>query len=321
MPEDTRRDVARYDALRNVIPTDQIMQTINGGATQEERQAYKIRQSEAQDLLAKKDGKTPKIDQVLKSVIDEYDGFFNLRPTVPWIVTQKLQQQAEALWANEYALHGNADVAQKVTNKTIKERWGVTSLGGNGGLLMELPPERAGYKTLGGDFGWIDKQVRKDMVIPEGGKYQLISDEQTRQEFAAFQRNVEAQPPSYRIAVIDKDGVARIDQKKRMYFKPDEEAIQLQVDLAQEKSDLEAASIASFELDQMQRHSKIQGFPVPEELIEREAELRARAKEILARQRGRITENYDAKSSDLNSFKEMENQLRLVEPEMPNALR
>lgn len=293
VPEDVRRDISRYQLLRNVMPQEQLLKTINLGEDQESRQAMKVRMSEAQDLLAKKDGSTPKIENVVKEVIDQYDGIFNLRPEINFQTAEKLTLQAQAIWQTEYALHGKADVAQAVTNKLLKERWGVTQIGGKS-QLMELPPEKAGYKALGGGYDWIDRQVRKELKLAPDAKYQLISDEQTRQEFASAQRNVDGRPPSYKVVLIDKDGVPRDSAfaatggPKRIWFKPEAADVQAEIDAFDRQNEI--AANAAFERDyaHMQFTARGTGIPIPPEVEEERARRAARTIEMQKQDRQKL---------------------------------
>lgn len=292
VPADLQRDVAYYNSLRDYLPQDQLMRGVNLGNSQEERQARSILRKEAQELLQKKDGKVSGLDKIVTEVINENDEYFSSRPELSsqaW-AAKGLQRDAEALWVTEYERSGNADAATEIVKKSMKNRWGVTELGGKK-VLMELPPEKAGYKPLGGNMNWIDKQVRQELNLQPGEKFELLSDEQTSQEFASAQRNPESRGPSYRFAVQDAYGTYRetfdpkTNKPKRLYFKPDAAAIQAEIDFKQSRSDMLAAETAARELHMAQRQARRTGIPVPEDVVETNRRLIARGAEVEAKRK------------------------------------
>ncbi len=272
--DDTRRDVERYQLLRDRLPADQLAAAINGGYTQEERQARKVRRSDAMEMLQKKDGKIPQIEKLVANAAGDFVGFLSSSPNMVRNAAGAgaMQRQFEALWVEEYAIHGDADVATKVVEKSLKEKWGTTELGGKGRTLMELPPEKV-YKPLGGGYAWIDKQVREMAKLAPGDNYELISDEQTRQEFAAFGRGAD-QGPSYRVIRVDANGVPREEnfgkngRPQRYWFKPDEKALAEEVAVSQERSDAAANNAFYREFNMAKQLSIRSGVPVPAEMQE-----------------------------------------------------
>lgn len=283
----TQSDVEFYRLRRDTMPKDELLRAVNAGNSQEERQAREILRKEAQDLLSKRDGKVTGLDKLAEEIISDNSSFFGKAAlsSQAW-AAQGLKRDAQAIWITEYERTGKADDATEVTKKIMKNRWGTTELGGKK-VLMELPPEKAGYKPLGGSFDWIDRQVRQENNLQPNEKYELLSDEQTSQEFAGFQRGGD-RGPSYRIAVTDANGVMRMQfnengSPKRVYFKPDSAAIQAEVDHKQEESDLQAATVAERELGLAQRNVRRTGIPVPQDVLEQNAQFIKRGEEVRAR--------------------------------------
>lgn len=301
----TQSDVEFYRLRRDTMPKDELLRAVNSGNSQEERQAREILRKEAQDLLSKRDGKVTGLDKLAEEIISDNSSFFSKAQlsSQAW-AAQGLKRDAQAIWISEYERSGNADVATEVTKKTMKNRWGTTELGGKK-ILMELPPEKAGYKPMGGSYAWIDKQVRQENNILPNEKYELLSDEQTSQEFASFQRGGD-RGPSYRIAVTDANGVMRMQfnengTPKRVYFKPDTAAIQAEVDHKQEESDLQAAIAAERELYLAQRNVRRTGVPVPQDIVEQNIQFIKRGEEIKARRAGAAKQASDAVSGAVNN--------------------
>lgn len=286
VPQEVQRDVEFYKLRRDSIPQDELMRALNGDNSQETRQAREILRKQGQDLLTKRDGNVTGLDTLVKEVINDHDTLFSSAPglnSIGWAALG-LQRDAQALWLSEYERGGNAEVATEVTKRVLKNRWGVTELGGRK-VLMELPPEKAGYKPMGGDYSWIDKQVRQELNLQPGDKYELMSDEQTTQEAARFQRDPSARPPSYRFAIVDQFGVMRESfdksgKPKRLNFVPDQAAIQTEVDRSQELSDEAANRIFARELYKAQRNVLSTGIPVPQDMLDEAAQRAKRQKEI-----------------------------------------
>lgn len=325
---EVQRDIDRYTLLRNVMPPDELLRTIRGGNTQEERQATAMRRKEGEELLAKKDGKTPKLEGLLQEVVGDSVAWYQSNPDLPKnaAAAKGMERFAERIWLEEYAKTGNADVSTEVVKKAVKQRFGVTELGGKGKLLMELPPEKAGYKPMAGDYKWIDKQIKEELKLPEGQKYELMSDEQTRQEFAAYQRG--GRPPSYNVILMDENGVPRsavFDERgrpKRMFFQPDATALQKDLDY---KIDLNEKAVNEQyinEFERMRTYSKATGIPVPAELEQDYNERVAKQAEIAKRQQKRAVEDWrpNVPAGPLpDGVQPLMNAPTLIEPTMPRS--
>lgn len=316
---EVQRDVERYTLLRNVMPQDELLRTIRGGFTQEERQATLVRRKEGEDLLAKKDGRTPKIESVVKEVVGEFDDWFSARPDMLKNApgAQAVERFSNLIWLEEYAKHGNADLATELVKKAAKARFGVTELGGSK-VLMELPPEKAGYRQIAGSHQWIDKQLKEELKLPADQKYELMMDEQTRQEYANFQKG--GRPPSYNVILKDANGVLRavFDDKgkpRRMYFQPSASDLQKELDFTLEKNESAVNEQFINEFERMRVYSKATGVPVPAEL-EADYNLRkGRQAEIKTTQQKRAVEAW--KPSTMDSPNPLDAMPRLIEPQFP----
>jgi hypothetical protein len=237
--EETKNDVSRYRALKDTVPMDELIRTINGGNSQEERVASEMRRKDGEKLLATKSGKVPKIDALVKEIVGDYDGWFSSAPQLgkSAAMSTAIERFSEELWLTEYIKTGKEDAATKVVKERVKERFGVSELGGNGKILMELPPQNAGYRSLGGSFDWIDKDVREGLKLKPEEKYELITTEQTRLEHKAWKEG-RGPLPSYDIIKLDANGVPHagvFDEKgrpKRVRFTPKPTDIQADLDYA-----------------------------------------------------------------------------------------
>ncbi len=134
-------------------------------------------------------------------------------------------------------------------------------------MVMKHPPEKAGYKPLAGSYDWIDAQVRRERTIPTDHTYQLISDDQTEQEYK--QSQLGGDPASYQLVTFDAEGTARYSRyTPRIYFKPTE--LDLQEDeKAWRRNDMELElSRATARRDEAVKYFTSRGEPVPDEFNE-----------------------------------------------------
>lgn len=228
---DVAQAVDLWQARKDTTSQEELLGMIRGGNTQAERQARQVLRKEAQDLLSKTEGGVPVIKTLLADAIEGFDGYFSSAPHIysAPVAQQALQKEFQTQFIDAYSKVGNVEAATEMAQKELARNWAVTSVG-DGKTLMKYPPEKVGYKPIGGDYDWINKQVRQDLGYKEDQGFELFSDEQTRQEFQKFKSDPNAAPPSYRIFTIDDNGVARENLDKngqpiRLNFKPAAEDI------------------------------------------------------------------------------------------------
>jgi hypothetical protein len=230
---DVAQQVELWDAIKT-LPTDQaeLLNRVRGATTQAERQEQDVLRKEARDFLTRSEGGVSQGQKLLDDAINTFDTGFSVFGSsatinVP-LAKQSLSREFNALFVEAFSKTGNAETAAELAKKQLQREWGTTSVGG-GSDLMKYPPEKVGYRAVAGSYDWINESVRKDLQLPEDAEFDLFSDEKTRQEFQAFQRNADAAPPSYRVFVKDESGVYRErynDQGRplRLNFKVSEEA-------------------------------------------------------------------------------------------------
>lgn len=215
-------DVETWRELKDLYPPAELMGAINGGQTQEDRQRNAILRKEAQDILTAKQGGVSTLQTLVQGVVGEFGGALPFSsPALSGVpaFARALDLDYQTAFTEAYIKTGDTDRANELATKTLKRSWGVTSIGGNS-ILMKFPPEQTGYKALGGDYSWIDKQVRSEMELTPDTRFELISDGQTKQEFAKWQRG-EGPPASYLVTTFDEFGTGRSTMVRR-YFVPTE---------------------------------------------------------------------------------------------------
>lgn len=222
------RDVDFWRAKRQYYSEEELLKQINGGNTQEERQAKAILREEAEKIV--KEGKEVSATEYL----DHWDSYFASEPSlsnVPWAMIE-MGRDYNSVFIEEFVRYGNVKEAATATARAMDRLWGVTEVGGIK-TLMKYPPDKVGYNPAGpyGDMSWIDRQVRNEFSLPEDSQFQLLSDKRTEQEYFSWQAGKGANPPSYQVVVRGPYGdwrVARAPDGKdaRIYFQvtPEERA-------------------------------------------------------------------------------------------------
>lgn len=240
---DVAAQVDMWDSQKD-LATDQqeLLNKVRGGTDQASRQAQMTLRTEAKSILSQTENGVPNSKSLLAKAVGEFGGLFSSPNTYTNpIANQSLEKEFSSLFIDKYSLTGNVDSAVELATKELQRNWGVTDVG-NRTLLMKYPPEKVGYRAVNGSYNWIDASVRQDLQLPPTDNFELFSDEQTRQEFQAFQRDPNAPPPSYRIFTIDSDGVARerVDAKgnpMRLNFKPPQYILQDEADTFDRKAE------------------------------------------------------------------------------------
>lgn len=260
-------DVAYWQSVKDYYPEDEVLSSVRGGTTQEERTKVKMLREEATASI--------KAGEINTDVAGELanGNWFQSDAIMATGVANMLNTDYQRILINEYARDGNMAKAEERAKALIGRVWAVTELGGQR-TLLRYPPERAGYPTWNGSFDWITEQGRAEMGLAPDQNFQLISDAQTEAEVEAYRRG-EGGPPSYLATYIDEDGNIAVPTAitgakgeeryvpQRIYFQITEE---MQAEKAQHLSDAKRRQ-ETLDMQEIYRkawsHSMITGIPVP----------------------------------------------------------
>ena len=243
--EDVARQVDLWDARKDITPKEELTSMLRGGTTQAERQMREVLRAEAKDLLGRSSSGVSKLREKADEVIGSFGGW-TWSPEIAPLPRQAFERELQTLFIDEYSKTGDENLATENAKKAMERTWGVTQIG-NEKKLMKYPPEKVGYRAINDSYDWITKEVNTLAELKPEESFELLSDDQTRQEFQTFQQKADAQPPSYRVIIKDENGVyrERLDeggQPIRMWFQPDEESLALEAqayDLREERFLLE----------------------------------------------------------------------------------
>lgn len=220
VPEATQKTVDKWYSLRNTADPKTLFESLRGGETVQDRTARAALEKQAEKFFTNTtDPNHVDFTSVLNHFTPDVLGP-NTVPTSPGIASAASVMESEwqsLLKENYVAAQGNWQAAQDMTLKQLDRTWGTTSIGGQL-TLMKHPPEKSGVPMIEGKYDWIELQAREELKIPADTNFELISDDQTRNELAS------GKPPSYQIATV-KDGVweyKRDDNNVpvRQFFKP-----------------------------------------------------------------------------------------------------
>lgn len=192
VPDDLAAKAEAYRTHKDLYPADELMGIINGGADQQTRQANAVLEKEAKDILASSEGGTSTLQTLVQGVVGSYATGLTERFSSPALsgvpaFARGLSLDYQTAFTDGYKKFGNQSDADAYAKKILQRSWGVTSVGGQS-TLMKYPPEITGYKPLNGSMEWVDSQVRSELGLPPDGRFELVSDDQTKQEFAKWQR-------------------------------------------------------------------------------------------------------------------------------------
>lgn len=188
VPDDLAAKAEAYRTHKDLYPADELMGIINGGTDQQTRQANAVLEKEAQGVLAENKNGTSTLQTLVQGVVGSYGGTFS-SPALSGVpaFARGLSLDYQTAFTDGYKKFGNQDDADAYAKKILQRSWGVTSVGGQS-TLMKYPPEVTGYKPMNGSMDWIGAQVRTELGLPADARFDLVSDDQTKQEFAKWQR-------------------------------------------------------------------------------------------------------------------------------------
>lgn len=230
---DVAAQVDLWDTIKT-LPTDQseLLNRVRGATTQAERQQQLVLRDEAKNILTRSEGGITRAQALVDNAVSTFGGWTWSAGIGAPLAKQALTKEFNTYFTEAYAKTGNESAASDLAAKALQREWGVTAVGG-GKDLMKYPPEKVGYRAINGSYDWINDSVRVDLTLPPEQDFDLFSDEQTRQEFQQFQRDANAQPPSYRVFLKDETGTYREkydDRGKplRVNFKPSQETLEFE---------------------------------------------------------------------------------------------
>lgn len=267
-------DVTYWQSIKDYYPQDQVLASVRGGTTQEERTRTTMLREEAKKLVTAGEVDTNLTRQLAPP------GWFQGDAIMAAGTDRVLNADYEGLFEREFARDGNKDAAQKRALTALGRIWKPTNIGGQTSL-MRYPPELVGYPTWNGSYDWMTEQGKAELGIDR--PFQLISDEQTKAEYQNWQGG-EGAAPSYLAVYKDDEGnlvMPTVKQRgaggeilgdtgrvQRIYFEITPEMEAAKADHVREES--ENIQYHSFmdNYAQAVRHSVNTGVPVPPELTE-----------------------------------------------------
>lgn len=214
----TARDVDFWRQKKEYYTEEELLNQIRGGKTQEERAARQMLREDAEKMIAKG-------EVGASEFVEAFDPYFSSAPSIPNIpwASVEMGKDFNAVFTEEYMRYGNVDEAKAAAIKSMQRIWGVTEIGGVK-TLMKYPPEKVGYRPVNGDYGYIDRQVRRELNIPDDHKFQLLeTPNKTEQEFARWKADPSQRPPAYNVVVQGPYGDWRLangpdGKPARIYF-------------------------------------------------------------------------------------------------------
>lgn len=257
-------DVEYWRQVKDFYPADMVLDTIRGGTTQEGRVRTQMLREEARTMLKK--------DEAPKVSIAELGDAAGWRlgdPTMAVGTENLLTTDFNTIFEREYGRDGDAGKARDRTMVALSKIWKVSDVGGSQ-MLMKYPPEAVGYQKVDGKYDWLTQQGREVLGLADNQNFQLISDEQTRNEFQSWQVGG-AEAPSYLVVYTNEEG--QLDYPK------DDTGMPMRMNFEM-TPEVQAEKEASFNRRQVQGvyenfmttynraklHSLQTGVPIPQEL-------------------------------------------------------
>lgn len=293
VPDKLASDVEVYSALRNSLSEDELMQRINPMVDQKTRQSHALLETEAKDYLARSKDGLSNLQSRIGEVLEEFDTWAPGKPVISTFphASRALDMEYQAVFVEEYKKYNDPERAHDATVTFLKKNWGTTTVGGQE-VLMRNPPEKTGYGGFAGGTEALARAAREEFGIPEGMRFELLSDDQTKDEWDKFKvanpvsGSVSlVQPPSYMAVWYDADNVPRLVQDApgkpaRAYFtpKPADKLKEMQ-DLTKKQLIYQYGEFRKKFRD-IQFEALQKGLPVPEEYIEEDKKFRSRIEEL-----------------------------------------
>lgn len=191
--QDDRMAVDFWQARRDYIPQDELMQKLRGPMDPAERNARIAMRKVGQELFTAEQGPLKGFDATSLIAGPGWFGSGASAPATKW-VGQQLNEDFRTLFLDNYELYGDVAGAKDAASKQLQRVWGTTSVGKDG-AIMKYPPEKA-YSPVAGSYNWMEEQLRAEGILADGEQFELITDTQTENEWQT------GTPPSYILAKI-----------------------------------------------------------------------------------------------------------------------
>jgi hypothetical protein len=205
---DLAANVKYYQEHKNLLPQDELLKGLGIGVDQAYRQGQDFLRKEGEKILDRHDTKNvPHIDEIFSSVLKPVGGGWTT-PNLPRNANAQASmfQEFRTIWLDEYARYRDEAKTTEATIERLKSYWGTTNVG-NRWTVMRDPPDKAGYKELwpGEGMAFINRQVRQELALPATSTFELVSDDQTRNEAQKYKAG-QGPPPSYIVTYYDANG-------------------------------------------------------------------------------------------------------------------
>ena len=278
VPTEVQNSVDRWIAQKDHVGQEDVLRSIRGGNSPEERKSRLERRKEGETFLAEKKSKIPQIETIVNDIVKDAGSLFQrVSPDAQMpFAMHALERQVQSLWLSAYESGLTEEQSTKVATDAVKRRWGVSAVTGIN-QFMELPPPKAGYQPLFGSYSWINDQIRNELKLTPDQGVELLTDEQTKDEFKRWQANPKAPLPSYRLFKVENGVKTPVYDAKnlplRMNFEPTVEDRAKDADYTQARSTQVGDEAFFKEYELMLLHSRITNTPIPRDILE-EYELR-----------------------------------------------
>lgn len=282
--EDVQADVRFWQSVKDYYPMEEVLATVRGGTTQEVRVRNEMLRKEAKDLLSDGTVQVTAMEAFvanLPAVVGQTTGWWQRDPIMAPGIQNMLENDFNQLFQKEYTYDGNEEAARDRAVEALQKVWRTTEIGGQP-QLMRYPPEAVGYETWNGSYDWITEQGRQELGLNPGQTFQLISDEQTKAEFQAWQGG-SGPRPSYLAVYLDEEGALTYSTRKEIDAEGNEiDTGEMQRIFFQITPEMQAEKETSFAnaqraqeysdfmkmYTQARQHSLWTGTPIPAEIIE-----------------------------------------------------
>jgi len=216
VPEAVRARADRWEALKNVLTPEELVEVLKEAPTQEARNAIDRNREEARKVLS---APTRPSELSFDSVVELFDpGLLESVSAPDYNIAQTaMRMEYDTLLTERYARSGSWEEAEASAKKEIMRVWGISGVGGKN-ILMHLPPEKL-YPSIGGSHEWMKTQLRGELALREDEEVQLVDDDRTRAEIQS------GKPASYNVVVNRGNGwelLRQNGQNVRFFFQPTE---------------------------------------------------------------------------------------------------
>lgn len=267
-------DVEYWRSIKDYYPQDEVLSSVRGGTTQEERTKVTMLREEAKSLLNDGSVNISGMEAYVSGLANTLGDLPSWRSGDPIMTTgteKLLTSDFNQLFEREYARDGNETKAKERATAALARVWKVTEVGGVQ-QLMKYPPELTGYETWNGNHDWITEQGRAELGLRPDQTFQLVSDEQTRAEFQNWQGGAGPRP-SYLPVYTDDQGNLRMPldaqgKPQRIFFEitPEMQAEKATI-VEGAKRDLEAEEFNTM-YNRALMHSIATGVPIPDDIMQ-----------------------------------------------------